>query len=205
MDPFRVPGRMQSPPSVAVPVARQMGARRILDLGCGKAKAHPDAVTVDISPDAQPDIVHDLDVTPWPLESGQFDQIHMIHVVEHLDNIVKAMEEVHRVARPGARVHILTPHYSSTNSYTDPTHRHHLGLRSFNYFTGEAQFDFYTRARFRTVRKELEFNDWPFAFVMRFIARRWPTYYEERLCWLHPALQMHVELEVVKDATSGPA
>lgn len=195
---------MQPPASSAsVPLASAAGTRRILDLGCGKAKAHPDAVTVDISPDAQPDIVHDLDVTPWPLESGQFDHIYMVHVVEHLDNLVKAMEEVHRVARPGARVHIVTPHYSSTNSYTDPTHRHHLGLRSFNYFTGEAQFDFYTRARFRTVRKELEFNDWPFAFLARFVARRWPTYYEERLCWLHPALQMHVELEVVKDPLPG--
>lgn len=175
-----------------------VGEGRVLDLGCGKLKASPGAFTVDISPQAEPDVVHDLDETPWPLPSGQFDVIHMRHVVEHLDNIVKAMEEVHRVARPGARVVIVTPHYSCTNSYTDPTHRHHLGLRSFNYFTGESGYDFYTSVRFKTVRKELRFNDWPFAWLMRRIARKWPLYYEERLCWLHPALEMEIELEVVK-------
>jgi SAM-dependent methyltransferase len=179
------------------------GTPRRLDLGCGKARAVPGAVTVDISPDANPDIVHDLDVVPWPLPSDTFDEVHMVHVVEHLDNIVKAMEEVHRVARNGARVRIVTPHYSSTNSFTDPTHRHHLGLRSFNYFTGEHHFDFYTRCRFRTISKELKFNDWPFAWLMRFIARKWPLYYEERLCWLHPALEMEIELEVVKPATQA--
>jgi hypothetical protein len=47
------------------------------------------------------------------------------------------MAEIHRVGRNGADVFVVTPHFSSHNSYTDPSHVRHLAARSFQYFTGE--------------------------------------------------------------------
>ncbi len=119
-----------------------MSGRRVLQLGAGEqrlASAEGDAIVrVDLRADVKPDVVWDLDRTPWPLEDSSFDVIDATDVIEHLADVVRVMEEIHRVARPGALVRIVTPHFSSSNSYTDPTHRWHLGLQSFDYFRGES-------------------------------------------------------------------
>jgi len=97
-----------------------------LDIGCGKRKIEPDAVGIDVSPDSAADRVWDLDRYPWPLADGAFSRIHMSHIIEHLEDPMRAMAEVYRVARDGADVFVTTPHFSSHNSYVDPTHRRHL-------------------------------------------------------------------------------
>src|SRR5215212_8288477 len=65
--------------------------------------------------------------------------------------VVAVMEEIHRLGRPGARVYIRSPHFSSWQFYTDPTHRHPFAARSFDYFVpGTALFAYdYSLARFR--------------------------------------------------------
>lgn len=171
---------------------------RVLNLGSGKREAVPGAVSVDIAPGIKPDVLHDLNGYPWPFEDDTFDAVHCIDVLEHLDDIVRAMEEIHRVSRPRARVDITTPHFSCANSYTDPTHRHHLGFFSFDYFTGENQWDFYTRARFRKVKADLVFSPKAKNKLVWRLAKRWPAFYEEHLTWILPAWYMHFELEVVK-------
>src|ERR1041384_3265132 len=131
----------------------------VLDIGCGTRKIEPDAIGIDASPNAAADHVWNLDCYPWPLEDGRFTRIHMSHIIEHLEDPMRAMAEVYRVARDGADVLIVTPHFSSHNSYTDPTHRRHLAAASFEYFTGR---DFPTFAgaacRFEIVGGELTFG-----------------------------------------------
>lgn len=171
---------------------------RILNLGNGKDLSIAGAVRVDSNPDTYPDIVHDLNKIPWPFDEGAFDAIYCKDVIEHLDDIVRTMEEIHRIARPGARVHITTPHFSCANSFTDPTHRHHLGIFSFDYFTGQNQWDFYTKVRFRKVRADLIFYPKFKNKLIWRIANRWPAFYEEHLTWIFPAWFMSFELEVLK-------
>src|SRR5262245_25407250 len=131
--------------------------KRTLNLGCGKNKSIADALCIDISEQASPDIIHDLNEVPWPLENNTFETIYCIEVIEHLKDIVQTMEQIHRIALPGARVILTTPHYSCANSFTDPTHLHHLGFFSFDYFTGQNQWDFYTGVRFKKVKSRLHF------------------------------------------------
>ena len=119
-------------------------------------------------------------------------------VIEHLADIVRAMEELHRIGRPGARVHITTPHFSCANSFTDPTHRHHLGCFSFDYFTGGNQWGFYTTARFRAVRRRLHFYGRYKNLHVSWLANRFPRFYEEHLAWMFPAWYLSFELEVIK-------
>lgn len=63
-------------------------------IGCGStrdkrvwAKGMPkewiDLVTLDKSPDVGANIVHDLDVFPYPFGDGMFDEIHAYDVLEH--------------------------------------------------------------------------------------------------------------------------
>ena len=171
---------------------------RILNLGAGRDRSAPNEVTVDRSAATSPDIVHDLDCHPWPMATGSFDTIVCEEVIEHLADIVRTMEEIHRIGRPGARVHITTPHFSCANSFTDPTHRHHLGWFSFDYFTGENEWDFYTPVRFRTVRRRLHFYGRYKNRHVSWLANRFPRFYEEHLAWVFPAWYLSFELEVIK-------
>jgi hypothetical protein len=40
--------------------------------------------TLDIDPSANPDVLHDLNVVPWPFENESFNEIHAYEVFEHL-------------------------------------------------------------------------------------------------------------------------
>jgi SAM-dependent methyltransferase len=72
------------------------------------------------------------------------------HVIEHVADVIRTMEEFHRLVRPGGRVHIVTPHYTDFSSFCDPTHRWHLNSYSFRYFgADDAGFGYYSGARFR--------------------------------------------------------
>ena len=132
----------------------------------------------------------------WKKES--FDAVVMMDVIEHLENIVHVMEEIYRVGKGGGEVHITTPHYSCSNSYTDPTHKHHLGFFSFDYFTGENQWGFYSKIRFRKKRSFLLFHPNPGNKIIWRIANRWPKFYEEHLAWIFPAWAMSFDLEILK-------
>jgi SAM-dependent methyltransferase len=124
-----------------------MPSAAVLDVGCGRLK-HPGAIGIDKSANADADIVHDLDVTPYPLDTGAFDVVIARHVLEHLERPLEVLGELHRVTRAGGVVHVITPHFSSPTSWTDPTHRHHFASRSFDYLVEGTPWDFYSSARF---------------------------------------------------------
>ena len=116
----------------------------VLNLGCGRKKM-PGAVNVDISAQVGADVVHNLAQLPWPLPSDTFREVHAMDVIEHLDDTLAAMGEIHRVCRGGALVHITVPHFSSANAFTDPTHRKQFSYFSFDYFDPAHQFAFYSQ------------------------------------------------------------
>lgn len=171
-----------------------------MDIGCGKRKIEEGAVGIDISPESAADHVWDLDRYPWPLESDGFERVHISHVIEHLENPVRAMAEVYRVARDGADVFVTTPHFSSHNSYVDPAHRWHLAAASFEYFTGK---DFPTFAgsacRFDIVSVELTFGgNLVLDNAGRWLARRSLRWYERHAAWIFPALDIRCHLRARK-------
>lgn len=114
-----------------------------LNLGCGRL-VHPGAVNVDHVALPGVDVVHDLDVTPWPLPTAHFDQITAAQIFEHLSNPVGFMVECHRVLKPGGLLWLSVPHWQSENSFTDPTHVRHCTERTWDYWcagtTLHAQF-----------------------------------------------------------------
>src|SRR5262245_34057226 len=163
-----------------------LSGRTILHLGSGR-KYDPAAVNVDRVAAAEPDIVHDLDVVPWPLPDCHFREVRAYDVIEHLHDVVAAMEEIHRVSVPGAVVKITVPHFSCANAFTDITHRHYFSAASFNYFTGDNEFTFYTDRKFKRRRADIVFAPTLVNKVVWRLARRWPSEYERRWAWVFPA------------------
>lgn len=187
---------------------------RILDVGCGKAKA-PGAIGIDRNRNSQADIIHDLDIFPWPLAANEFDLILCRHTIEHIADMIGFMEEVHRIARADARVEIVTPHFSNRFSFTDPTHLRHLSIRSFDYFKPPISFlhpnfiqrafetsypipNFYTAARFKILHAHLSMAR-PFRLAgIQWLANRFPDFYELYLAFLFPARDLYFSLQALK-------
>ena len=141
----------------------------ILSVGCGRRTLEPGLVRLDLSPEVEPDIAWDLDDFPYPLEDSSFSTIECIDVIEHLKDIPRVMEEFHRVLEPDGMLQIATPHFSSANSFVDPTHRWHLSYFSFDYFCDAREPSFYSTARFRMKSRHIQFNG---GRVMRSIVSR---------------------------------
>jgi len=106
-----------------------------INLGCGKdireGWVNVDRVKID-----GVDIVHDLNKFPYPFKSNSADYISMKHILEHLDDIPKVMEEIHRILKPYGKVEIIVPYYKSTAAVTDPTHKHLFTEHSMDFFFG---------------------------------------------------------------------
>ena len=127
----------------------------ILDIGCGRNKTLG-AVGLDRIALPGVDVVHDLNSFPYPFKDNSFDEIYATHVIEQLGSIVRAMEEIYRLAKANAKVVIVTPHYSDYQSWNDPTHKWHLSTYSFRYFREDYESSYYSNARFETEKVHVE-------------------------------------------------
>jgi hypothetical protein len=175
----------------------QLDKHDVLNLGCGIKKL-PSALNVDSQAQVKPDLVVDLDARPWPLPSDRFREVHAYDVIEHLENVVGTLEEIHRVSRPGAVVRITVPHYSCGNAFTDPTHRHYFGYQSFHYVTDEHEHGHYSSVRFRRRETRMVFHPTVSNKIVHRLANAYPEAYEKRWAWMFPAWFLYAELEVIK-------
>ena len=80
------------------------------------------------------DVVHDLDVAPWPWETAEVERIDAKDVFEHVMDPITFMVEAHRVLIPGGLLHIRTPYFKSKDAFTDPTHRRFPTEFTFDYW-----------------------------------------------------------------------
>src|SRR5215471_12700291 len=171
---------------------------RTLDVGCGINK-YPGSIGIDRNADSRADVLGDLDHIPYPFADNSFDQLRAIHVIEHVADVIRTMEEFHRLVRPGGRVRIETPHYTDFSSFCDPSH---LNSFSFRYF-GEDHggFGYYSKAKFREISvhvKLLAFWRW---LGFEFLVNHFPRYrrfWEHYLCFVVRGKVMEFEFEVIK-------
>jgi SAM-dependent methyltransferase len=128
-----------------------------LNLGCGR-KYLDGYVNCDVVSSVRCDRCFDLNVTPYPFEANSVDEILADNVLEHLEDVVRTMEEIHRILKPGGRATILLPYSKSDGALQDPTHRHFFTERSMDYFAVEHPYNFYSSARFHIRKARLVAN-----------------------------------------------
>ena len=109
-----------------------LGGAHALDLGCGARKL-PGATGIDALALPGVDIVHDLSKMPWPIEDGAFDLVLANHFLEHADDTIRTLGEMHRVLAPQGRAVIQVPYFRSTDAFADPTHRRFFTSASLDY------------------------------------------------------------------------
>lgn len=111
---------------------------RTLLIGCGSRRERtvsPDGnrafrglVTLDINPDHNPDIVHDLLDLPLPFDDETFDEIHAYEVLEHTGTqgdykfFFAQFADFWRVLKPGGLLCGSVPRRESVWAWGDPSH-----------------------------------------------------------------------------------
>ncbi|QQR64916.1 methyltransferase domain-containing protein [Candidatus Kaiserbacteria bacterium] len=175
---------------------------KVLHIGPGK-KALPGAVTIDILDLPGIDIVHDLDVLPWPFPDNSFDLIFAHSVFEHLDNQLAIMKEMKRILKPKGRLLIAVPYFRCPDAFTDSTHKHFFTTRSLDYYIegkALAQYE-YVDARFHLRGfwygwPQVSGN--PLVRIFKWCIGRYPKFYDSHLSLLFPMKILIWELEVIK-------
>lgn len=180
-------------------------SRKRLDLGCGTSKRHG-FLGVDHLLLPNVDVVHDLNAFPYPFREGDIDEVWMDNVLEHLDKPLRAMEEVWRICKHGAKVTVGVPYFRSFYAIIDPTHQHFFGVQWFNYFDPKHPLSTkyrYTTAYFETeaIIFDREWDNKPKTIMHRVIhafALRRPSAYEARLSHIFPLNSLTFYLKVLK-------
>ena len=167
------------------------GGEYNLDIGCGPSKVSG-FIGLDIRNLARVDIVHELNIKPWPLESNSADLIIASHVIEHVDSVIEFMSELHRVLKDNGKLVIRYPHYSQRHTFRDPTHKRFMTLESLDYFVYKSElFGVYSDFGFNLISKKLNVdND-----IGYIIARLNFEAYEKYWCHIFPAWQVILELK----------
>jgi SAM-dependent methyltransferase len=115
-----------------------MSYRELL-IGCGNARIkkirHGDLTegwkaltTLDVDPSTKPDVVHDLNATPYPFPDDSFDEIHAYDVLEHLGSQgdwrawFAQMSELWRILKPDGLLIGTVPAFDSPWAWGDPGH-----------------------------------------------------------------------------------
>lgn len=161
------------------------------------------STTVDLNPATNPSVLWNLNQTPWPFADASFEQVVALSIIEHLDDFLAVMGEIHRVCRPAAQVNILVPHFSSAAAYVDPTHKQRLSARSCEFFIDctkiEKEYGFYVPFRFALERRFVDVSaGLRLVPGVVWLANRHTAFWEDYLCYVLRGSGIFWQLRVVK-------
>jgi len=108
-----------------------------LNLGCGRSPLSG-WINLDCVDLPGVDVVADLNdcrKTPLPFADNSVDEFYLSHVIEHITDTLGLMQELHRIAKPDARLVARTPYGSSDDAWEDPTHVRPYFIQSWGYFS----------------------------------------------------------------------
>lgn len=191
---------------------------RKLRLNLGSGGSDPDGrYTVDHLELPGIDIVADLNSALDALPDNSVSELFTSHTLEHIQNFMSLMHEIHRIVEEGGRIEVIVPHFSCPLGFSDPTHVRFFGLYSMYYFVDEQHQPkersvpcFYTNIRFRVESVRFHFNDFG-PFIRRrlgpMMTRFWNKsfrrlhFYENHLVYLYPVDEIRLVLTPMKSAS----
>ena len=119
------------------------------------------------------------------------------------------MEEIHRVAKPNARVILILPFFSWSWGFEDITHKHFFGYHSFDTFTNvpdaPEKFVHYSKIRFEILKREILFSHYEnkgrlASKSIEILVNKFPDVYQRIFAYIFPAVELYFELRVIKRA-----
>jgi SAM-dependent methyltransferase len=174
-----------------------------LNVGCG-SKILPGHVNIDIIDLPGVDITHNLNKVPYPFKNEEFDLIYADNILEHLENTIEVIEELHRILKPKGRLIIKVPHFTSHDAWAHPQHSNVFAIDSFDFFVkGTYRYKVDGRCfpkTFSKIKRRLVFEkglhpvNWH-NYVIEVIANFIPTWYEKTPLRIFPASGIKVVMQ----------
>lgn len=176
--------------------------KKILNLGSGIEKI-PNSVNLDINEEVGPDILHDLNVFPYPLNDNEFDEIHLNNVLFQLKDVFLVMKEIHRIVMLNGKVFIKCAYFRSNYAYHYPASINHFTVRTFYFFDPEHLFykKFkYTQTKFKVEKISFNnnFNSGLLKKILILFANKFPEIYENKLSQILPLDEISYLLKKIK-------
>ena len=125
------------------------------------------------------DVVHDLNVYPYPFEDNTFEYIHASAVIEHLDDVIKTMKEIKRILKPGGVVYILVPHFSAWLNHSDPSHKWMFSISMANHSLFNQGME--------VIESEIVYSENKFLKIFNFLPNLFPKFYERFYAYIFPS------------------
>jgi len=171
-----------------------------LHLGCGEM--HLDGWTnMDKLSLPGVDVVADMD-KKLPFPDNSFDYIYGRGSLEHAKDFNFTWAELYRILRPGGIAEFEVPHPSHAGYYCDPTHYRAFSVLSFDYYTEDWAFNFYTDIRVKVLKIKLfvETGRFEFLNIFSWLVNRSKTtqIIWERFCWYFPMAGIVFKLQSLK-------
>jgi len=139
-----------------------------LNLGCGAYKKQG-YVNVDGYKKYEPEVLHDLNVFPYPFQDDYFDVIEADHILEHLEQPLRVICELHRITRKGATITIRCPHFS--RGFTHSEHKRGFDVSLPYYFNPRFLGRYSGQPTLELVSMRLRWNAQP--YLKKQIIPRW--------------------------------
>jgi ubiquinone/menaquinone biosynthesis C-methylase UbiE len=120
-----------------------------LNLGCG-VDIRSDYINMDCVVLKGVDVIHDVMNIPLPFEDNYFDEVLCKDILEHVEYI-PVLKDIYRILKSGGNLIIRVPHFTSKDSFADPTHKKLFSSDTFSYFTSKHMRSYYIDFHFSEV------------------------------------------------------
>ncbi|HLG25011.1 MAG TPA: methyltransferase domain-containing protein [Candidatus Nanoarchaeia archaeon] len=153
-----------------------MENKKRLNLGCGY-DYRKDWINVDNDRKKKADLYFNIDKYPYPFKKEEFDHILASHIVEHLENPFRFMDEIKRILKKDGVLEIIVPHCTNIMAF-DPQHRTYYSYKSMNHLSNDFEI------------KEIKLVFTPKYKFMEIFARKFPLFYENTPLRVFPAKEI---------------
>ncbi len=163
---------------------------RVLDLGCGAAKTDG-AIGVDRWPAPGVDLIADMATGSLPFAEATFDRVVMNDALEHVADPPRLVADIARILKPGGRLDVRVPHYTSVHAWSDFTHRSWFSVESLKHLTGGHEtYRHYSATPMELASFRLHFwKGWRLLGV-EIAANAFPSLYEKYFAFSFPAMAL---------------
>ncbi len=161
-----------------------------LNIGCGN-EILEGWINLDLIPSKGVDVVHDLNIYPYPFKDSSVDEIKAINIMEHLKDPNRFIQEIWRITKHNAKIEIETPHFSGAVAWQDITHVRPFSLISLLHYDskyqGSSSLLNKDRISFKVDANPIMFRGYRWIGLTK-LAKKYPVFYEKFLAYsLHIA------------------
>ena len=190
----------------------------VLDVGCGVKKIK-NSIGIDRSSDSKADVICDIS-SGLPFKDNSVDKVYVLNVLEHFLDTVSIVRDIWRITKPGTRVIIKVPHFSSLYAWIDPDHQKAFSYTTFDSFAYPHQNYNFKDIKFKIIKKRLIYDNlsvlrkrfkrnylvaiiiifyMPIIKIIEFFANIFPLFCERFWCYYVGGFNtIYLELETIK-------